>query len=86
MASLAVIPCFHYFCRSAKDGLEAPSDDEGSVDVWKVLEVSELFLMADLKAEVERISIKIISKNNVKEEEQTSLAARSLLGLALTSW
>ena len=33
----------------------------------KVLEVSELFLMADLKAEVEKISIKIISENNVKE-------------------
>jgi len=33
----------------------------------KVLEVSELFLMADLKAEVEKLSIKIINKDNVKE-------------------
>ena len=31
-----------------------------------MLEVSELFLMADLKAEVEKLSIKIISENNVK--------------------
>ena len=32
-----------------------------------MLELSELFLMTDLKAEVEKISIKIISKVNVKE-------------------
>jgi len=33
----------------------------------KVLEVTERFLMADLKAEIEKLSISIISKDNIKE-------------------
>jgi len=33
----------------------------------KVLEVAERFLMTDLKAEVEKLSISIISKDNIKE-------------------
>jgi len=45
----------------------AEADQMDCFKLCKVLEVSELFLMADLKAEVEKISIKIISKNNVKE-------------------
>ena len=33
----------------------------------KVLEISDLFLMDDLKAEVGKLSIKIINKDNIKE-------------------
>merc|ERR1719234_2095223 len=33
----------------------------------KILEISEMFLMADLKAELENIAIKMINKANVKE-------------------
>ena len=33
----------------------------------KVLDISEMFLMADLKAEVENLAIKMLSRANVKE-------------------
>ena len=33
----------------------------------KILEISEIFLMADLKAQVENLAIKMINKANVKE-------------------
>ena len=35
--------------------------------IRKVLDASERFLMADLRAEVEKLFIKIISKDNIKE-------------------
>ena len=33
----------------------------------KILEISEIFLMADLKAQVEKLAIKMINRANVKE-------------------
>ena len=33
----------------------------------KVLDISEMFLMADLKAEVENLAMKMLNRANVKE-------------------
>jgi len=56
--------------------------------ICKVLDASELFLMADLRAEVEKLFIKIISKDNIKElcGAADNCCSKKLAGLVLTSW
>merc|ERR1719234_465035 len=46
-------------------GMDLPSMD--CPKFGKILEISDMFLMADLKAELENIAIKMINKANVKE-------------------
>merc|ERR1719234_389650 len=46
-------------------GMDLPSLD--CPKFGKILEISDMFLMADLKAELENIAIKMVNKANVKE-------------------
>jgi len=46
-------------------GVDIPNLD--CLKLGKVLDISEMFLMADLKAEVENLAIKLLNRANVKE-------------------